>query len=661
MIRANVVFRGLGAVVVATLMSVPALAAKVTVKGRCADTNGNGIAGAKFEVRDQWIKDKKKSGSDHSLEKSNDFVNLGIPGTPQNALLRKGFTDANGRFEVTVDHGDWGINPWADENKPDIYVRCLLETSENWMITASPLPWPRSVESDTRIDSDASPQDHGALKFDAAHVTMFNLMRDVLTTLRNRTGLTFKPAIIAYPFGAQRVAGTKDVTGFAGIVFVAIGQGQEAKWLLSHELGHGMHVQALVDLTRLDTVGTMLERVKQLWAQADTLGGRIADHDYEKKTSQEIAFFDGWASFVSAVVAGFRDESKEVRGVGYASDQSRMPDCAARLRDYEWSNGFDDKKQGGRTAIGGESDRLQVEAIVGCRLWRLYQKWGWNDVWRALKQSRALTWPQFIAEYRKIHRDADDVAVPREPMIMASGCSNYRMVSAGRFRWGENGDVFHSNGSAYCLLGRRLPWVYWKGAAARYRDGYLGLRVEKCVSPVMAFHGWCQSGTVKKPGDPTEPYAIGGLHGRYNWHSSWALTDEGRSAVLFRAEAQNDIHIGFSERTETRSPMYEVVIGGWGNTKSVCRRRSQGDQFAEARVSIPSRTISPPGRGPGVDWWVSVDKATKKISVGRGTAVGTGTMFECTDGNFLSNLRYFSLSSWNSSIRFHDVRTIALP
>ncbi|XP_061710919.1 uncharacterized protein LOC133520494 [Cydia pomonella] len=45
-----------------------------------------------------------------------------------------------------------------------------------------------------------------------------------------------------------------------------------------------------------------------------------------------------------------------------------------------------------------------------------------------------------------------------------------------------------------------------------------------------------------------------------------------RTSVSFKVDAHNDAHVALSKHPQFSVPMYEFVIGGWGNTKSVFRR-----------------------------------------------------------------------------------------
>ncbi len=145
-----------------------------------------------------------------------------------------------------------------------------------------------------------------------------------------------------------------------------------------------------------------------------------------------------------------------------------------------------------------------------------------------------------------------------------------------------------------------------------------------------------------------------GQKGSYtSWVEKWELPTAGKSAVVFTAVAANDIHIAFSGAAKTLDPMYEIVIGGWGNTKTAVRRKSQGPGIAEKLGGI---------RKPGVadQYWMMVDKDTKTISAGFGPYVGQNVVIETKDPNFLSNVKYVAFSSWNTPIEFWDVNTYSM-
>ncbi|XP_063533409.1 uncharacterized protein LOC134743727 isoform X1 [Cydia strobilella] len=81
--------------------------------------------------------------------------------------------------------------------------------------------------------------------------------------------------------------------------------------------------------------------------------------------------------------------------------------------------------------------------------------------------------------------------------------------------------------------------------------------------------------------------------------------------VTFKVRANNDAHVGlFSESRET-DPMYEIVIGGWGNTKSAIRKKYCHQKVDKVEVSTPNYLNENQYRGFWVRW------KNGKISVGQ--------------------------------------------
>ena len=54
----------------------------------------------------------------------------------------------------------------------------------------------------------------------------------------------------------------------------------------------------------------------------------------------------------------------------------------------------------------------------------------------------------------------------------------------------------------------------------------------------------------------------------YNYHYFPSTMDY----IAFEVQAANNVHIALSPRSGDAASMYEIVIGGWGNTYSVIRR-----------------------------------------------------------------------------------------
>lgn len=57
--------------------------------------------------------------------------------------------------------------------------------------------------------------------------------------------------------------------------------------------------------------------------------------------------------------------------------------------------------------------------------------------------------------------------------------------------------------------------------------------------------------------------------------SPYCITAADRSEFSFQVSAQNDAHVALMSTDNTADPLYEIVIGGWNNTKSCIRLGKQ--------------------------------------------------------------------------------------
>ena len=61
--------------------------------------------------------------------------------------------------------------------------------------------------------------------------------------------------------------------------------------------------------------------------------------------------------------------------------------------------------------------------------------------------------------------------------------------------------------------------------------------------------------------------------------NQWSVEDT--DEVLFTVQATNDVHIALSAIPEnTESQLYEIVLSGYGNTRSFIRKATQGEAVA---------------------------------------------------------------------------------
>ena len=71
----------------------------------------------------------------------------------------------------------------------------------------------------------------------------------------------------------------------------------------------------------------------------------------------------------------------------------------------------------------------------------------------------------------------------------------------------------------------------------------------------------------------------------YHYNHAWR-TVQARSSVSFKVRACNDAHVLFAKtQGVTTIDAYELLIGGWSNTKSVLRDRMQGEPLASVQLA----------------------------------------------------------------------------
>ncbi|CAG2214236.1 CSMD [Mytilus edulis] len=67
---------------------------------------------------------------------------------------------------------------------------------------------------------------------------------------------------------------------------------------------------------------------------------------------------------------------------------------------------------------------------------------------------------------------------------------------------------------------------------------------------------------------------------KYQLLSDHGITVTIPNLIKFKVKANNDAHLALLSSANENDPLYEIVIGGWGNTKSVIRDKKQGDPKA---------------------------------------------------------------------------------
>ena len=93
--------------------------------------------------------------------------------------------------------------------------------------------------------------------------------------------------------------------------------------------------------------------------------------------------------------------------------------------------------------------------------------------------------------------------------------------------------------------------------------------------------------------------------------------------VIFEVKASNDAHVGFFSETQNTGEVYEIVLSGWGNTRSAIRESNQGANQAD--VQTPQLLSASEFR----PFWATANNGL--IVVGTGSAVGQNEFMRWQD------------------------------
>ncbi|MBI3072969.1 MAG: hypothetical protein HYY84_12715 [Deltaproteobacteria bacterium] len=333
----------------------------VSVSGRCITNDGTPIPHARVEVRD-----------DDWMPHDADIVGPIAVDASDNDICATGLSGADGSFALSGTCGDFAL--FEAMSKPDLYVRCSLEGPAGRIFQPS-APWTLYNATSAQRDNSDDPYDVGDVKIESGAGKTFISLNKTVQTIESHLGISLYPIWTMYPGGREVVIENTGQTywgSYAAYIFMAIAVGQEGD-TLAHEYGHMLHFQALIAdrssfLAFLNTFRAGVESYMSLTGEG---------HTFETISNPVVAFSEGWAEFIQTVVYG-----------------TGAPDCTT------W-------KEIGAT----EADKIKVEGNIACRLRRLYENWGLIDIWNAERTSKATNYDQFIDEFRRIHPDADAVAL----------------------------------------------------------------------------------------------------------------------------------------------------------------------------------------------------------------------------------------------------------
>ena len=123
-----------------------------------------------------------------------------------------------------------------------------------------------------------------------------------------------------------------------------------------------------------------------------------------------------------------------------------------------------------------------------------------------------------------------------------------------------------------------------------------------------------------------------------NYDSSLFKTLTEDKAFVFTVRAKNDAHLGFF--SESQEKLYEIVIGGWTNTKSVIRRVTQHNH---------DETATPNILNPNEDRPFWADAKNGLIRLGSGIIVGNDIILKWQDNQPLDPSYVGFMTRWGSS------------
>lgn len=113
--------------------------------------------------------------------------------------------------------------------------------------------------------------------------------------------------------------------------------------------------------------------------------------------------------------------------------------------------------------------------------------------------------------------------------------------------------------------------------------------------------------------------------------------------------AQSDAHIGlFHEEIavgvieDPRMSFYEVVIGGWENTRCTMRRNRGGESRVDVKGAFCSQLTFR-------DFWISVDSSTGRVAFGSGRDIDAECLMEFTDKHVLVPVNFAIMTGYGSS------------
>jgi hypothetical protein len=139
-------------------------------------------------------------------------------------------------------------------------------------------------------------------------------------------------------------------------------------------------------------------------------------------------------------------------------------------------------------------------------------------------------------------------------------------------------------------------------------------------------------------------FNLGPKTGSYVWVTGHTLPHSSRGLILFEAKAQNDIHISLNKNTlravgqdglAEEAPVYEIVVGGWMNSKTAIRKQGMQQAYVSKRAN-PDAAINPVGEF--CKYWVKLESGL--ISIGKGSDHSRNEIIHWQDDNPPPEIRF---------------------
>ena len=162
--------------------------------------------------------------------------------------------------------------------------------------------------------------------------------------------------------------------------------------------------------------------------------------------------------------------------------------------------------------------------------------------------------------------------------------------------------------------------------------GFEGATCEKCVN------GWINYPNCKAE-NKCSTFSTANT-GKYD-ESMFKNLCNNDKAITFTVRAKSDVHMGFFTKDKSKYDMYEIVIGGWGNKKSVIRRRNQGSNLVTQQTdNIVSSTEDR-------SFWADANNGY--VRLGRGSTIGMNIVLSWIDPNPLIPTYVGFMTGWGAT------------